>query len=481
MRNRNRHSLWGTAIALALVLAPTAVEAATGVTINQAIGQSDPTNASPVNFTVVFSEAVTGFTAADVSLVASTAGGTLVANVTPVNATTYTVSVTGMTTDGTVVAMIPAGAALDANNQPSTASTSTDNTVTYDVTAPSVSINQSGIQSDPTNAAPIQFTATFSEAVTGFTGADISFAGSTAGGTPSAVVAGGPVIYTVVVNGMTGSGTVVASIPAGAVADSAGNANAASASIDNTVTYDSVPPSVTINQGALQADPTQAGPIVFDVAFSEAVTGFNPGDVSLNGTTVGGALSIAVSGGGLNYTVSVTGMTGNGVVVASIPAARAFDAANNASLASTSTDNTVTFDNVPPSVTIEQAPAQVDPTHALPIFFRVTFSEPVTGFTASDVVLSGTIGSAAIQISGGPTEYLIEVGSISVSGTVVVSLPAGAVTDLAGNPSLASTSADNAVTYLGQLFIPTLAPALLAVLALLLAGVAGRAVAGRPR
>jgi hypothetical protein len=255
----------------------------------------------------------------------------------------------------------------------------------------------------------------------------------------------------------------------------------ASTSIDNTVTYDITPPSVTINQGATQADPANAGPIVFDVVFSEPVTGFNPGDVSLNGTTVGGALSIAVTGGGANYTVSVTGMSGTGVVVASIPAAGAFDAANNPSLASTSTDNTVTFDNVPPSVTIEQAPAQADPTHALPIFFRATFSEPVTGFTAGDVVLSGTIGSAAIQISGGPTEYLIEVGSISVPGTVVVTLPAGAVTDLAGNPSLASTSVDNSVTYLGQLFIPTLAPMVLAMLALLLAAVAGLAFARRRR
>ena len=45
------------------------------VTINQAAGQADPTNGSPINFTVVFSEAVTDFTAGDVTL-GGTAGAT---------------------------------------------------------------------------------------------------------------------------------------------------------------------------------------------------------------------------------------------------------------------------------------------------------------------------------------------------------------------------------------------------------------------
>ena len=43
------------------------------MTIDQAAGQADPTNTSPVNFTVVFSEPVTGFTDTDVTL-SGTAG-----------------------------------------------------------------------------------------------------------------------------------------------------------------------------------------------------------------------------------------------------------------------------------------------------------------------------------------------------------------------------------------------------------------------
>ena len=117
---------------------------------------------------------------------------------------------------------------------------------TVDTTAPSVTINQASGQADPTTTSPINFTATFSEPVTGFTGSDISFTGSTAGtgGTAaglSATVTGGPTVYNVAVTGMATRGNVVASIPAGAAQDVATNGNTASTSTDNTATWDRVP------------------------------------------------------------------------------------------------------------------------------------------------------------------------------------------------------------------------------------------------
>ena len=45
------------------------------VTINQATGQADPTNLSPIRFTVVFSESVSDFANGDVAI-GGTAGGT---------------------------------------------------------------------------------------------------------------------------------------------------------------------------------------------------------------------------------------------------------------------------------------------------------------------------------------------------------------------------------------------------------------------
>ncbi|MEA2195654.1 MAG: hypothetical protein QOG42_2134 [Solirubrobacteraceae bacterium] len=108
---------------------------------------------------------------------------------------------------------------------------------TFDTTPPTVSIVQAAGQADPAFTSPINFTATFSEPVTGFTGSDVSFTGSTAGGTKVATVTGGPTVYNVAVTGMTTSGTVVATVPAGGVVDLAGNPNTASSGGDNTVSW----------------------------------------------------------------------------------------------------------------------------------------------------------------------------------------------------------------------------------------------------
>ena len=107
---------------------------APSVTINQAIGQADPTNTAPVNFTAVFSEAINSgtFTPTDVTIT-GTAGGTKVVAITNPSADskTFNIAVSGMTTAGTVIATIPAGGVSDAAANTNAASTSTDNTITW--------------------------------------------------------------------------------------------------------------------------------------------------------------------------------------------------------------------------------------------------------------------------------------------------------------------------------------------------------------
>lgn len=237
---------------LLAVLALTAASAAwaASVTIDQGATQPDPANTQPVVFDVVFSQAVTGFTGTDVDLSASTAPGTLVAVVSGAGPI-YTVTVSGATGPGVVVATIPAGVTLDGANAPNSASTSTDNAVT--LFRPTVTINQGGGQADPTTTQPVVFDVVFSTAVTGFTGADVNLAASTAPGVLNAVVAGAGANYTVSVSGLTGAGTVVASIPTGATD---GIGNQASTSVDNSVQANIAPVAAT-------AIPTMGIPALF--------------------------------------------------------------------------------------------------------------------------------------------------------------------------------------------------------------------------
>jgi hypothetical protein len=418
------------------------------VSINQAAGQADPTNGAAVGFTVVFSEPVNGFTSGDVTI-GGTAGGTKTAVVSG-GPSTYTVTVSGMTSSGTVIAAIADGVAHDAAGNGNTASTSSDNVVTFDVFRPAVTINQAAGQADPTASSPINFSVVFSEPVIDFTSADVSIAG-TAGGTKTAIVSGGPAVYTLSIGGMT-NGTVTASIAAGAARDAAGNTSTASTSTDNSVTFnvDTTPPAVTINQAAGQADPTSSAPINFTAVFSEPVSGFTAADVTIGGTA-GGTRTAVVSGGPSTYAIAVSGMTTSGTVVVTIAAGRATDAAGNGNTASTSTDNSVTFnapDTSAPTVTINQAAGQADPASSAPINFTAIFSEPVNGFTAADVTITGTAGGTRTAVvSGGPSTYTIAVSGMTTNGTVVTTIAAGVATDSGGNGNAASTSTDNTVTF----------------------------------
>ncbi|MGH8248212.1 MAG: choice-of-anchor Q domain-containing protein, partial [Gammaproteobacteria bacterium] len=126
----------------------------------------------------------------------------------------------------------------------------------YEADIPLVTINQAAGQSDPTGATPIHFTAVFSEPVTGFSDSGVSLSGS-AGATTAVVTEIAPndgTTYDVAVSGMTSNGTVIADIQAGAAQDGDSNANLASASADNTVTYNNLPPEVLTNGVNTAAD-----------------------------------------------------------------------------------------------------------------------------------------------------------------------------------------------------------------------------------
>ena len=399
------------------------------------------TNAANLVFDITFDESVTGFTAEDLTNLGSATGCAIGA---PVGSgAAYTVTLTGCSV-GTVILRLRAGAVTNAAGGVNTQTNGP--VVTIDRTGPTVTINQAPGQPDPTGSSPIRFAVVFSETVPNFDAADVVITG-TAGGAKTATVTGSGALYTVSITGMTTSGTVIASITAGAATGLAGNPSSASTSTDNVVTWDTSPPSVTIDQAAGQPDPTNVSPIVFTVVFTEPVTGFATGDVTLTGSA-GGTLVGVVTGGPTTYTVTVTGMTTTGTVVASIAPGVAVDGSSNPNLGSSSSDNIVLWDVTPPSVTIDQAAGQPDPTNTSPIAFTVVFSEPVVGFATGDVTIAGTAGGTkTATVSGGPVIWTVAVTGMTTSGTVIASIPASVATGLTGNPNAVSTSTDNTVTW----------------------------------
>lgn len=190
----------------------------------------------------------------------------------------------------------------------------------------------------------------------------------------------------------------------------------ATSASSNTVTVTNIRPSVTVDQATGQADPTNASPVTFTAVFSETVTDFASSKVSIGGTATG-TKTVLVTGSGPTYTIAVSGMTGSGTVTASIAANTVHDGAGAGNTASTSTDNTVTYDVTVPSAPAPVATAAV--THGTnPIFVNsevVTLTDAATdadsgvasvsyyycaGATGSCTSTTGTlIGSSATSAS----------------------------------------------------------------------------------
>ncbi|MEG3834290.1 DUF4347 domain-containing protein, partial [Microcoleus sp. Z1_C3] len=390
-----------------------------------------------LDFTATFSEPVTitpGTGSANLPITLDT-GGTVNATLTGSGASSttqtfrYTVASGNVDSDGITVG---ANLALtgDATIQDATKNNATltlngvaaTTGVLVDGVAPTVTINQRTGQTDPTSTSPINYTVTFSEPVTGFDAADIDLSG-TAGAT-TATVTGSGANYNVAVSGMTAVGSAIGIVKAGGVTDIAGNSNTASTSTDNIVTYDNIAPTVTIDRATEQTDPTATSPINYTVTFSEPVTGFDPADIDLTASTAAGTLIPTIRGSGTVYSVEVNGMTGGGNVIASIKANGVTDTAGNNNTASTSTDNTVAYNNTFPTVTSINRLA-TSPTAAATATYEIKFSEDVTGVDVSDFTLvpNGVTGASIGTLTPVDAKtYQLEVNTGTGSGKIGLNL-----------------------------------------------------------
>jgi predicted outer membrane repeat protein len=383
---------------------------------------SDPTNTSPIPVVITFSESVTGFEISDLEV-----GNGTAANFNGSD-DVYTVDITP-DAEGLVTVDVPADSAFDGFGSGNTAADQFS--ITYDSTPPEVTSITSN-SSDPTNTSPVPITIIFSEPVTGFDLVDIAVIN----GTASDLVGSGST-YAVEIT-PTSDGLVTVSIPAGGVSDLAGNNNLESAPL--TITYDSTPPSVSVNQAAAQPDPTNVSPIFFTAVFSEPIdtTTFTAADIAISGTA--GADTVAITEvapmDGTSFQIAVSGMVDSGTVIASVPAGGVEDLAGNTNTASISTDNTVTYDIDYPVVTAIRR-ANASPTNNDIVNYQVLFSKPVMGITLADFILeTEDISGAVISgLSGSGDSYQVQISTGAGSGTLRLDLvDDDSITDLLGSP-----------------------------------------------
>lgn len=440
------------------------------------------TGASPIPVTIGFDLPVEEFDVTDLVVGNGTAGNFAGAG------DAYTVEITP-DGEGMVTVDVPSGAGewppggwFENDTEPSQghASVAAEQlSILFDGTPPGAVLATTA--SDPTNASPIPVTITFSEPVIGLELSDVIVGNGTAGN-----LAGSGDTYTIDVT-PSADGMVTVNVAAGAAADAGGNVN--TAPVQLAVVYDGTSPVPTLATTA--GDPTNATPVPVTVTFNEPVSGLVLSDVIVGNGTAGN-----LAGAGHSYSVDIT-PAADGTLSVGIVAGAAIDTAGNDSTAADPL--TLTIDGAPPAVLA----TSLDPVYTGigPIRIDVMFSEamhdPAGDSDPDDItnpanyLLVGAGDDGAFETvsctDGAATgDDLFAVDAVNwnstlLTATIFLPAPPGvdnyrliicgttSLVDLAGNALNGGTDTTVRFAVGSPLKVPTLHPAGLVLLVLLVA------------
>ena len=352
--------------------------------------------------TATFSQAVTGFDAGDVVVTNASldqftgSGASYSFDVTPED-------------DGDVTVDVVAGVAFDSAGNGNAAAAQLVREA--DLTAPTVGLATSG-NSDVVGGV-FTVTATFSEAVTGLELADIVVVN----GTVSNFVGVSSLEYNFDVTPAS-TGDVTVDVAAGVAVDSAGNSNIAASTL--RVTADLQAPTVVLDTGA---DDFVSGTFTVTATFSQAVTGFDAGDVVVTNASLD-----QFTGSGASYSFDVT-PEDDGDVTVDVVAGAAQDGAGNATAAAAQLTRTADF--TVPTVTLQTSSSE--PVGG-PFSVTAEFSEDVSDFALDDLILTNALGD---NLVGSGKVYSFNV-TPTATGTVTILVAEEGVQDRAGNGNEAS-------------------------------------------
>ncbi len=388
---------------------------------------------------ITFSEPVDDFGLGDMDA----AGGTLAGFAG--SGTNYTVDLIP-SGDGLLTVDVAGGSASDAAGNSN--SPATQFSITFDATDPTVnSIARASGAS--TGGSSVDFTVTFAEPVIGVDSSDFALVASGSATGSISAISGANASYTVTVDGVGGDGTLGLNlIDDDSIADASGNLLGGSGAgngnaTGETYTVDQTQPSVAIGSSA--SSPTSDYPIALTFTFSEAVSGFIVGDVSVSGGTL-----IDFGGTGTDYTANLTPFS-QGQVTVDIAAGVASDAAGNPN--TLAPQFAVTYDGTAPVVT-SIGRTSASPTAAASLAFAVNFSEPVAGVDSSDFVLAltGTATGTISTVVGSGATFTVTVSGINGDGTLGLNLvDDDSIVDTASNPLGGAGAGDG--NFAGELYV----------------------------
>ncbi|SFL45397.1 Ig-like domain-containing protein [Pseudomonas sp. NFACC46-3] len=380
--------------------------------------------------TITFSEAVTGFTLADLTV----ANGSLSGLSSSDGGITWTATLTpsASISDATNLIVLANTGVLDAAGNAGTGTTSSNN-YAVDTARPTATIvvADNALRIGETSLVTI----TFNEAVTGFTTADLTVANGTLTGLSSS---DGGITWTATLtpSASISDATNLITLDNTGVADAAGNAGSGTTD-SNNYAIDTARPTATI----VVADTAVAlgETSVVTITFSEAVTGFTLADL----TVANGSLSGLSTSDNITYTATFTPSVGtsDATNLITLNNTGVVDGAGNAGSGTTDSNN-YAVDTLRPTATIVVAD------NALSVgetsLVTITFSEAVSGFDNSDLsVANGTL-SAVSSSDGGITWTATFTPALGVSDTSnVITLNNTGVSDAAGNTGTGTTNSNN--------------------------------------
>ncbi|NDE15912.1 hypothetical protein EBZ80_13370, partial [bacterium] len=352
------------------------------------------------------------------------------------------IRLSSFTGNGTIVVSIDGNSVVDgAGNAAPPAVMSAP--ITVDTVPPTIAVSPPSATAARASSS-VNYTVTYGGASDIFLTAKTVRLLTTGGASAAIAISGtGNTSRTITLSKFTGNGTIGIQLPAGTATDDGKNPSPETAvptgptDPGGIITVDNTPPGISISAPSV-ANAKASSSVTYTVTYTGAAS------VALDNASINSWIklvksgtanaSVAVSGtGATSRTITLSSFTGNGSVGVSVLAGSATDAAGNAAPAAAA-PSPVTVDTVAPVITIGKPSVNLVRA-GLAASFTVSFSGASTiDLTPDKVTLNktGTANASTVTVTtNGSSSATVDLSGFTGDGTIGITIPQGAGTDLA--------------------------------------------------